>query len=175
MINSYLLSSLNWETEDFTSVSFYHGMCISQIWRYRWQAEEILPNTQERCAFWTHYILESHNKWVFSTPTNNNKGLIKVSFSTYEEVCIYANETRKELVSFHPAILSADDGKRMLASCVTFAPPHKVPPGSSHRVISFSTYPEEYNISFLFPLQDDNCSENNGERFILKYCACFYL
>ena len=57
--------------------------------------------------------------------------------STYEEVHIYANDsrnTRHYLVSFHPAILSADSGQRVLASCVTFSPPNKVPPGSSQRV-----------------------------------------
>ena len=56
---------------------------------------------------------------------------------TYEKVRLYGNEksnTTEELAYFHPAVITTDFGYQVLASCVTFAPPDNVPPGSRHKV-----------------------------------------
>ena len=58
---------------------------------------------------------------------------------TYEKARLYGNEisnNTKELAYFHPAVITTDSGYQVLASCVTFAPPYEVPPGSSHRVFA---------------------------------------
>ena len=56
---------------------------------------------------------------------------------TYEKVRLYENEktnTTEELAYFHPTVITTDSGYQVLASCVTFAPPDQVPPGSRHKV-----------------------------------------
>ena len=79
----------------------------------------------------------------------NYNGLIR----TYEKARLYGNESSnntEELAYFHPAVITTDLGHQMLASCVTFAPPYKVPPGSNHKVFSVLVHTSREFIELLF-------------------------
>ena len=55
----------------------------------------------------------------------------------YQKIYSYGNETynsTQDVAHFHPAVITTEHGYQVLASCVTFAPSHKVPPGTSHKV-----------------------------------------